>query len=1417
MGTNYLAPTWRQPENINKDKLSNYSIDFGGLTNEDIQLGTTTFLLPGQPSSVNTSVSNPKFSASIFFNFKSTVEGIAVWAIGAGQGGGATYWNLRKNTSDNLEANFRTTSAGYTTITGGTTLTSDTWYHACVTWDGDNINLYLNGVSDAAQVAATTFYYSSTPAYSTIGSFRYSASATGNEWEGKLSQATVFDYALSADQTTYLYNLNNPMAISGAEPIAYYPIGDNSNPTALAGYPNVVSDADSVFDFAASNEEIDAPSPYADGTQGDLTISAWVKQDSITTSYRPFICTGFTSSMTQPQIAMALRNVGGNRLYLFYNGGGGSNYIYAENVMTEANRWYHCAFVRSGSTGKLYVDGQEVSTSNSADFSIDPQVTTSDSEITLGGWRYSGSNESLNGELSNVCLWKTALTDGIGGQIEELYNNGLPLLELSEIPQDNNLLGWYKLNQSAILTPGNPTNWTITKIGNPNYSQSSDGCFNVTAAGALQWHDNNYNQLSSGNYFQWNSPAIYTSGSNIVLSSTGGSHFNPFYANEISLEYSIDGGSFVVWHTQVIPTAYGVAFTVPSTGNLTVSNNIRIRVKGLDRGSTGSGNSYLRLLDVSVTGGTTSYTESFGGTQYGWYGGAENQPPATSSADHWDIPDNRSAFPQSFSFDGVDDQIDLGLESGLSLGGASKYSTSLWFKKGSNSTNCLWGYNYGDSNGSGLYLWQTSGNLRLAVGNDSLAGSGGYGYYNIASANIPIGEWTNIVVVFDGTLASGNDRIKVYQNGEVAIGTYTNGSNFPATLPTGNGASNRNVYLGQLQLGGGSFSYSFDGEMSNVMQWDTDLSLANANTIYNNGVPLPTASVKPSNLKLWTRLDNSSKWNTITSQWNIPINSITPTPYSKSALSKSVFNTFIENSSTSGIDLTSPTTTSFWLKSKTTQSNFAINAGSLGGGNDLAVIGERILVYRGSNNYRYFNVNTTIINDNNWHNLILYTPGYANADIASTRLFMDGIELDVYSTISSGTPGTPSNNPILGVGNVYLDITEASFSNAVIWSSDQTANVTEIYNNGTPASSYTGSPILWWELNNLTSGLDDLSGNGNNAIPSGPVFVVVEEDIIAYQLGVSDGMTEANLIDDNVSTVNGESDTLPGTALVQSDLTRKLPFSNYSIDYNGTDDKITLASSISTGNNYTVSLWLNPENVSSGNSYLFSDSTTSPFKGLALDQGSSTAGGFGNFYYYTGAVNIVNNTAILGDVWSHIVISFNITGQEIKFYVNGVLDKTTTSVANIGTSINEFATRSAGNYFNGKLSNISIFNSLLTQEEVLDVYNNGVPTNLNTSFTPGPPNYWWPMDEDHTYFNGSVLVVRDAISSNDGTGSNVVQENIVGNAPGSKANGVGSNLTIADLKGDMKNSINNSYSINMADYADGVTNPADSGRSTNVP
>ena len=213
-----------------------------------------------------------------------------------------------------------------------------------------------------------------------------------------------------------------------------------------------------------------------------------------------------------------------------------------------------------------------------------------------------------------------------------------------------------------------------------------------------------------------------------------------------------------------------------------------------------------------------------------------------------------------FEFDSTGTRIDLGLESSLSLGGASKYSTSLWFKKSGNTTNCLWGYNYGDANGSGWYYWLNSGNLRISIGKNGI--SSGFGAYDISASELPVGKWQHIVVVFNGTLSAGDDRIKVYHNGANAVGTYSNSANFPATLPNGNGASNRNVYLGQLQLGNGSFSYNYDGELSNVQQWGTDLSLANASTLYNNGQPIMTGTQpEAANLKAWYKLNqHDSYW-----------------------------------------------------------------------------------------------------------------------------------------------------------------------------------------------------------------------------------------------------------------------------------------------------------------------------------------------------------------------------------------------------------------------------------------------------------------------------------------------------------------------------------------------------------------------------
>lgn len=321
-------------------------------------------------------------------------------------------------------------------------------------------------------------------------------------------------------------------------------------------------------------------------------------------------------------------------------------------------------------------------------------------------------------------------------------------------------------------------------------------------------------------------------------------------------------------------------------------------------------------------------------------------------------------------------------------------------------------------------------------------------------------------------------------------------------------------------------------------------------------------------------------------------------------------------------------------------------------------------------------------------------------------------------------------------------------------------------------------------------------------------------------------MNQGSLVYNNVSTLNGESSGMDTTNLVQSNLTRTQPFSSYSIDfdYAGGDYIQTTAGSnsiLSGATSCTISAWVNFSDLSSG----------AGLKAIATNW-EATTGSYNyilryyqsQFQFYIHANGSTGN-ATYGftptlNTWYHVLGT--LTGGVIQVYLNGAAVGTpgtrTGTMPTITTSdkIGYYRSGSTDYFMDGAVSNVAIWkNTALSQDDILNLYNNGVPQSLSSFRIT--PTAWFPLDQSYTYFNGSVLVARDVISGNDGTGVNLIQENIIGNAPGSDANGVGTNLTIADLKGDMKSSINNSYSINMADYADGVTNPASSGRSTIIP
>jgi hypothetical protein len=457
---------------------------------------------------------------------------------------------------------------------------------------------------------------------------------------------------------------------------------------------------------------------------------------------------------------------------------------------------------------------------------------------------------------------------------------------------------------------------------------------------------------------------------------------------------------------------------------------------------------------------------------------------------------------------------------------------------------------------------------------------------------------------------------------------------------------------------------------------------------------------------------------------------------------------------------------------------------------------------------------------NKWFHLMLVLENN------TLNIFVNGQDKTSLATVTGTISTMPSllngayKNYMLGYYNSTTYSWQGSLVHVAQWDSDKSSDISTIYNNGKPGDLTSLSPKNWWKLTD--GSLVDSGSEADNAVALSTLPTIVATNVNSNSNpGTSLGMTEANLIDENVSVVNGESDTLPASALVQSDLTRKLPFSNYSITFDGTADYFSINSSgaLDTfhANPFSISLWFK---YTGGTRVLVTKQETAS----ASTQVVYIYTNAGNILWYGGGVSpsATSSGGLSDGNWHHAVFVAE-SDTVARIYIDGVDDTADIAKDRIGTGSNTGSIILGTNYnkdnffFNGEMSNAAIWTSALTPEEILDLYNNGIPTNLNTSFTPGPPNYWWPMDEDYTYFNGSVLVARDAVGSNDGTGVNIIQENIVGNAPGSEANGIGTNLTITDLKGDMKSSINNSYSINMADYADGVTNPANSGRSTNVP
>lgn len=652
--------------------------------------------------------------------------------------------------------------------------------------------------------------------------------------------------------------------------------------------------------------------------------------------------------------------------------------------------------------------------------------------------------------------------------------------------------------------------------------------------------------------------------------------------------------------------------------------------------------------------------------------------------------------------------------------------------------------------------------------------SGTWYSYNGASSNqtatSPVaGVWYHAVVTQTGTtrriyIDGVEDANSPFTVAALAI-PYNN-----LTLGGYNNTSNANP----------SVLYRLDGLLSNVQVFNTALSGLEVTTLYNYGSPIQTLASIPqsSNLKAWYKLDASEIYNSSTTEWEVN-NALSP--WTSSLSFDSANNDKVDCGT---ISQTNEGDISFsvWCNLTTTGGYFSVlsSTDSATRAGILIIIDnngkikfERNQNISGTRNNTGYNVDFSF---GSWNHLC----GTFDSASGVLKAYVNGV-LQNTSNDTSNSASVAGNLTIGAlVGNTGYSA-NGSISNVQIFNTALPAagsnSVETLYNNGSPLtdmSSFT-SLLNWYKLDNSTTGIEDSKGSNN---------------------GTNYGATE---IYGSVSTLNGTSSGMSQANLVQSDLQTVAPYSKYALDFDGSNDYINLNSTIDLGTTNTISFWHKRGNTTSNQHVLGSPDGTMKYI-IYFTSGYIYVRPDGSTQFITAYlantpypfVPYKNTTD-----WANYIVTRN--GDNIKLYLNGVEFALSGSGSGMAaTTINTIANKgvSVSNTIDGELSNVSMWNTSLTPAQVTEIYNEGLPGNLNSHSAYSNLVSWWQLGENSS-FDGNDWICADEKGSNNGTSVSMPVSALV-NGVGTTANGVSSGMSEGNLVGDAPYSTANALSTNMA-------------------
>ena len=493
------------------------------------------------------------------------------------------------------------------------------------------------------------------------------------------------------------------------------------------------------------------------------------------------------------------------------------------------------------------------------------------------------------------------------------------------------------------------------------------------------------------------------------------------------------------------------------SSTLSASDITSLYNKGVPKPATDVQESSLEAYyPLNETNGSSVFDNSTNSN----HGSVHGAAPSTYGKNGFHL-DFNPVDPDALYFDGSNDYVSLATGALDSLNGSSGFSISAFIKVSADTTDDGY-YAMGAATGDGDWFWnQRPAGTDFWVAAKTVSGSTVHSIPNPLKGEI--GKWVHLVT----TYVSGS--LKTYKNG-VLIDTYTSN--------TGNvvlGASS-GVYLGSYGTGAYAGYWTMQGNMEEVAVYNSGLTQANVEALYNDGNPADATTVSGSSLVgYWklnegvgTNVSDSAKW---------------------TAFEGATFGGTGSriNSNTDILGNQSDFTIQTWVKPSSSQVNYADILGNhyddgttergfviqqyAGLTNQYEVGGA----YTGDPALNWANGSLTrfSLTAGSWQHLVITKSNGGNV-----RVYINGV-LDKNIT-DSGYSGATQTSPIpFKLGEGWVD-NQRNFNGQLkefaIWHTVLTAaNVTSLYNSGTPidATDISGTK-MYWKLDEGPS----QSGNG---------------------------------------------------------------------------------------------------------------------------------------------------------------------------------------------------------------------------------------------------------------------------------------------------------------------------------------------------